>query len=71
MDLDPEALQEVAKFKSSLREFYGKTKGMDVVFYERFIPTPSNHHMMIQSLAISKEQSGLLKSSLLEEGAAD
>jgi diadenosine tetraphosphate (Ap4A) HIT family hydrolase len=66
LDLTAEQRSEVDRYKLALRKYY-RSKGLECVMYERFIPTRAAQHMHIQIIPLTREQALLARKTLLEE----
>jgi hypothetical protein len=66
LDLTPEQRVEVDRYKLALRKYY-RSRGMECVMYERFIPTRAAQHMHIQIVPLTRSQALTARSTLLTE----
>lgn len=68
LELSNEQRTEMDRYKLALRRYY-RSRGLECVMYERFIPTRAAQHMHIQVVPVSREQARTARQTLLAEAA--
>lgn len=66
LDLTPDQSAEVERYKLALRRYY-RSRGMECVLYERYIPTKAAQHMHIQVHPMTRAQALAARTILMSE----